>query len=95
VRFDPPRALDGGADGLDAYRAIVPRALAVLAPGGWLALEIGQGQEADVLAIVNQSERSEIAGERQSWRDLGGCTRCVAIQAQVSEQSKKPLGIGR
>jgi release factor glutamine methyltransferase len=40
---DPLRALDGGPDGLDAYRAIAAGAGPLLAPGGLLALEIGAG----------------------------------------------------
>ena len=41
---DPLRALDGGADGLDAYRALIPQAARLLAPGGALVVEAGQGQ---------------------------------------------------
>ena len=42
--YDPPRALDGGADGLDAYRALIPQAARLLAPQGALVVEVGQGQ---------------------------------------------------
>lgn len=41
---DPPAALDGGTDGLNAYGMIAARAGAFLSPGGRLAVEIGQGQ---------------------------------------------------
>jgi release factor glutamine methyltransferase len=46
--FDPRAALDGGADGLDVYRAMIPDAAARLNPGGWLLVEVGIGQAADV-----------------------------------------------
>jgi len=46
--FDPRGALDGGADGLDVYRALIPDAAAFLNAGGWLLLEVGTGQAADV-----------------------------------------------
>lgn len=46
--FDPRGALDGGADGLDIYRALIPSALPCLNPGGWLLVEIGAGQDHDV-----------------------------------------------
>jgi len=46
--FDPRTALDGGADGLDVYRAMIPDAAARLNPGGWLLVEVGIGQAADV-----------------------------------------------
>src|ERR1700680_287725 len=45
---DPHRALDGGTDGLDAYRALIPQAARLLAPGGVLAVEGGEGQRAAV-----------------------------------------------
>ncbi|WP_334176581.1 peptide chain release factor N(5)-glutamine methyltransferase [Pseudoxanthobacter sp.] len=49
---DPLRALAGGADGLDCYRALLPAAFAALKPGGWLIVEIGLGQEGDVGALA-------------------------------------------
>ena len=45
ARFEPRAALDGGPDGLDAYRALLPEIPPLLAPGGALFLEIGKGQE--------------------------------------------------
>ena len=44
VRFEPAAALDGGADGLSFYHAILARAPGFLSPGGWLMVEIGDGQ---------------------------------------------------
>ncbi|GAA3845829.1 peptide chain release factor N(5)-glutamine methyltransferase [[Pseudomonas] carboxydohydrogena] len=49
---DPRLALDGGPDGLDAYRVIAPAAFELLAPGGVVVLEIGQGQESDVARLM-------------------------------------------
>jgi release factor glutamine methyltransferase len=42
--FDPPGALDGGADGLDFYRRIAAEGAKFLQPGGWLMVEFGDGQ---------------------------------------------------
>ena len=50
--FDPHLALDGGPDGLAAYRAIAADAPRLLAPGGRLALEIGAGQAAKVEGLL-------------------------------------------
>ena len=49
---DPGLALDGGTDGLDAYRAIAPQAVRAVKPGGLVAVEIGWRQAADVAAIL-------------------------------------------
>ena len=43
--FDPRLALDGGPDGLDAYRTLVSAAPHYLVPGGWLLVEVGAGQD--------------------------------------------------
>jgi release factor glutamine methyltransferase len=51
-RFEPRLALDGGVDGLDAYRAIAPATLRVLKPGGGFAFEIGYDQAAAVQALA-------------------------------------------
>lgn len=49
---DPRLALDGGPDGLNAYRVIAPAAFELLVPGGVVILEIGQGQESDVARLT-------------------------------------------
>ena len=49
---DPHLALDGGADGLDFYRALATHALARLQPSGRLMLEIGDGQAEMVSALL-------------------------------------------
>lgn len=49
--FDPRRALDGGADGLDFYRALAAAAPALLAPDGVLAVELGPAQAEPVAAL--------------------------------------------
>lgn len=52
VRQEPLMALDGGADGLDFYRRIADEAPAHLRPGGMLLLEVGYGQAAAVLRLM-------------------------------------------
>jgi release factor glutamine methyltransferase len=51
--FDPRRALDGGADGLDFYRAIAEAAPALVAPDGVVAVELGADQAAAVAALFS------------------------------------------
>lgn len=75
--FDPPAALDGGPDGLAAYRALLPAARPLLRAGGWLALEIGFDQGESVLALV------QAAGFVAPilLQDLAGQPRVVLAQA--------------
>jgi release factor glutamine methyltransferase len=76
VRFHEPRlALEGGSDGLDYYRRILPGALEFLRPGGFLFLEVGIRQAIPVRDIA----------ERIGWRidqikkDLAGIDRVVGL----------------
>jgi release factor glutamine methyltransferase len=80
--FDPRLALDGGIDGLDAYRAILPSAAALLSPGGWLLMEIGAGQAADVFAIAANAGFADCAAQR----DLAGVERVLAAPSPRSVQ---------
>ncbi len=50
--YEPQLALHGGADGLDAYRALSRQAPRLLAAGGWLLFEVGAGQAAAVRALL-------------------------------------------
>ncbi|MBV9563844.1 MAG: peptide chain release factor N(5)-glutamine methyltransferase, partial [Bradyrhizobium sp.] len=52
---DPRAALDGGADGLDAYRALVPAAERLLAAEGVLVVEAGQGQADEIEGLMTRS----------------------------------------
>jgi release factor glutamine methyltransferase len=73
---DPMLALDGGLDGLDAYRAIIP-ALTPLMTGNSLAiLEIGDGQGDDVVAVAQANGLKST--ERR--RDLGGIERALSFK---------------
>jgi release factor glutamine methyltransferase len=74
--FDPPRSLDGGPDGLEAYRRIASGAAGYLAPKGHIVLEIGAGQEIKVNGLF------QAHGFVQEARhfDLAGHVRCLAFQ---------------
>ena len=50
--FEPAQALFAGRDGLDVCRRLIPAAYAALAPGGYVALEIGYGQAEGVRALL-------------------------------------------
>jgi release factor glutamine methyltransferase len=74
--FDPHRALDGGRDGLDFYRAIAANAPALLAPGGVVVVELGAGQAEPVAALFT------IAGLAPSLPqpDLNGVPRALVAE---------------
>jgi release factor glutamine methyltransferase len=71
---DPRHALDGGADGIAAYRAIAADAPRLLKPGGHLVVEIGAGQERAVRGLF-EARGLAIAGTRH---DLSGVLRALA-----------------
>ncbi len=50
--YDPRGALDGGADGLAAYRVLAPAMAARVAPGGFIAVEVGAGQAESVAGLL-------------------------------------------
>ncbi len=75
--YDPRSALDGGLDGLDFYRALIPGAVQCLNPGGWVLLEVGVGQAAEVAALFRSIPHY---GEAFTARDPGGIERVVGAQ---------------
>ena len=78
--YDPTSALVAGEDGLDAYRALIPQATGRLVSGGWLFLEIGAGQAADVVAIG----RNVGLDAEAVLKDLAGIERVVAFRRHVN-----------
>ena len=74
---DPHLALDGGADGLTAYRMIAPLAFALLAPSGIAAVEIGQSQAHDVATLMAEVG---LAVPAPAKADLGGVPRVVTAR---------------
>jgi release factor glutamine methyltransferase len=74
VRDHEPRlALDGGPDGLDAYRLLAPEILRVLKPGGVFAVEIGYDQARAVEALFRDAGALNV----QTVKDLGDRDRVV------------------
>lgn len=84
-RHDPREALDGGPDGLGFYRALGALGRRWLRPEGWLAVEIGADQDADVRGIL---DRGGWAGTAMT-RDLAGRPRVVTAR-RASEDGPPP-----
>jgi release factor glutamine methyltransferase len=75
--YDPMAALDGGADGLDAYRSILARIPGMLNRGGLLALEVGHDQSEAVAALCRGNMLNQVAVDF----DLAGIPRVVTAWA--------------
>jgi len=75
--FEPLGALDGGPDGLDLIRRLVPEAASRLVEGGWLIFEFGFGQRDGVRAIIAAEPMLELIAVRE---DLAGIPRVAVVQ---------------
>ncbi len=82
--YEPRSALDGGADGLDAYRAILPGLGGLLAPDGLAVVELGAGQAGAVSALAD-SAGLNVAALRA---DLGGVARALVLVAPQAQKNR-------
>lgn len=80
--FEPALALDGGEDGFDFHRAIISQSPKYLRRGGWLLLEVGQGQAPEVSEMM---EKMKIFYPSEGIRDLSGIERVVKAQKRNGE----------
>ena len=76
--FDPHSALDGGADGLDPYREIIPQLSKVLTPDGIVIFEIGEGQEEQVTSLLREAQLYGAGSTNGIYKDLAGHIRALA-----------------
>jgi release factor glutamine methyltransferase len=75
--YDPHLALDGGVDGFDAYRALIPEAAQRLAPGGALIVEAGEGQAGGIATLM---AAAALVPQKPPKADLAGIPRAVAAR---------------
>ena len=73
VQFEPAMALDGGADGYRFYASIVQNWSRKLKRGGALVFELGEGQAAQVAALMRKQGFTDL----RTAQDLGGCERAI------------------
>lgn len=73
---EPAAALFAGRNGLDVYKRLIPAAHAVLAEGGFLALEIGCGQAESIRALLSSAGFTHI----EFTRDLQGIDRVASAR---------------
>jgi release factor glutamine methyltransferase len=75
-KFEPVSALDGGPDGLDAYRSLAVLLGPILRPKGRVFLEVGQGQAEAVSALMT----AQGLKTAETLTDLAGIPRCVVLE---------------
>jgi release factor glutamine methyltransferase len=93
--FDPPLALDGGEDGLEAFRMILAEAFRVLGAKGLLIFETGYGQAQIVREMMVNTALGTGCLEARVLVDLNGVERAVAGRRQSVDcetKSKKKVG---
>jgi len=71
--FEPRLALDGGAEGFDAYQVIIAASPRLVTAGGFMAVEAGEGQASEITRIFAAAGLTP----RPPWKDLGGIDRVV------------------
>jgi len=76
ARHDPNAALDGGTDGLDAFRAIASGLPRLLRAGGVAAIEVGDGQAGAVGKLLAAAGLEPV----ETRRDLAGRERCIVVR---------------
>jgi release factor glutamine methyltransferase len=81
---EPATALDGGKDGLEAYRRIAPALRELLSPSGCAFVEIGEGQ-AEAVAAVFTNANLEIDG---TVTDLARISRCLVVMVASEQHSR-------
>lgn len=74
-RWEPIEALDGGPDGLDVFRKLLPEAVSVLAEDGFLAVEVGAGQARGVRGLALAAGYGSV----ECFKDLAGIERVVVV----------------
>jgi release factor glutamine methyltransferase len=74
---EPAVALNGGEDGLDFYREILRQVPSYLRMGGWLLLELGQGQGKRIAELIHEKEEFS---EPELLKDLSGIERVVKLR---------------
>jgi len=78
--YEPHIALDGGGDGLDLYRKLIPQAREILAAGGWLCMETGMSQTKTLASLLPASNWGEGI---QVLKDYAGLDRFIVARNRI------------
>ena len=80
VQREPKIALDGGKEGLDFYKVIIPKAVRLLKHNGFLLLEIGEDQRNEIENIFNECDCYQ---NIEFLKDYCGRDRITAAQGNL------------
>jgi len=80
--YDPPSALDGGADGLRFFHRLLARTGEIVVDG-WTVLEVGHDQADAVTALLSSTGSAASVGDIRFYRDVAGKRRCVAARSRM------------
>ena len=83
ARHEPALALDGGADGMQAYATLMPTLESLLSPGGVAILELGAGQAPNAAALARATGFNRISARP----DLGGTPRAMLLHGTVDPRA--------
>jgi len=86
---EPGSALDGGPDGLDAYRRVIAACRRLLAPDGVAVLELGIGQAAAVSALA-----AEAGATATTRADLAGIPRALVLRPSATQGTRPKKSFG-
>ena len=89
ARYEPRLALDGGQDGLSAYRTIAAGLKRHISPCGFAFFEVGQDQAPLVQTVLEQNGLA-VSG---TVCDLAGIPRCLVASATADALTKKELAL--
>ncbi len=81
---EPRQALNGGPDGLDVLRRLVPAAAELLLPGGWLVLELGEEQADPVRQLAERTGAFDV-NTTETTTDAHGCERVFCVRRRASQ----------
>jgi release factor glutamine methyltransferase len=78
--YEPKVALDGGKDGLDFFRRVLPAVDEYLRPGAWFLAELGAGQDPQILKIA---EKNPDLDSFAFAKDLDGINRVFKARKKI------------
>jgi release factor glutamine methyltransferase len=88
VQFEPKEAIDGGPQGLDFYPRIVELSISILKPGGYLLMELGEGQREAVKGFLKDTGRFNWIRVR---KDYQGIDRVIIAKKDINGSCLKAL----